>query len=150
MIYFLFYFFLNFKIFSCSVAQSCPTLCDPMDCGMPGFPILHHLLKFAQIHVHWVSDAIQSCHPLLLPSIFPSTSIFSNELALCIRQPKHWSFSLSISWHSAFFMVQLSPPYMTTGKTIVLTIRIFVGKVMSWLSHTLPRVVTIFLPRSKH
>ena len=99
------------------------------------------------------------CRPLLLlPSIFPRIRVFSNESALCIRWPKYWSFSFSISpssehpglisfrmdWldlqhnsskasslqHSAFFTVQLSHPYMTTGKTIVLTRRTFVGKVM--------------------
>ena len=53
---------------SCSVAQSCPTLCDPMNCSMPGFPVLHHLLEFAQTHVHWVGDAIQPSLPLLPPS----------------------------------------------------------------------------------
>ena len=52
----------------CSVTQSCPTLCDPMDCSMPGFPVLHHLLQFAQIHVHWVGGTIQPSHPLLSPS----------------------------------------------------------------------------------
>ena len=52
----------------CSVAQSCPTLCDPMDCSTPGFPVLYHLPELAQIHVHWVSDAIQPSHPLLSPS----------------------------------------------------------------------------------
>ena len=52
----------------CSVAQSCLTLCKPMDCRMPGFPVLHHLLKLAQTHVHWVSDAIQPSHPLSSPS----------------------------------------------------------------------------------
>ena len=51
-----------------SVAQSCPTLCNPMDCSMPGFPVLHCLLEFAQTHVHWVSDAIQPLHPLSPPS----------------------------------------------------------------------------------
>ena len=110
------------------------------------------------------------CHPLILPSIFPSFRVFSNELALCIRWPKYWSFSFSISpsneysglisfridWldllsvqgtlesllqhhssrasilqRSAFFMVELSHPYMTTGKIIVLTLWTFVSKVMS-------------------
>ena len=52
----------------CSVAQSCPILCDPMDCTMPGFPVLHHLPELAQIHVHWVSDAIQPSHALSSPS----------------------------------------------------------------------------------
>ena len=58
----------NSLVWSCSVAQSCPTLCDPMDCSMPGFPILHHLLELAQIHVHWVGDAIQPSRPLSSPS----------------------------------------------------------------------------------
>ena len=85
--------------FCCSVAKSCLTLCDPMDCIRPDFPVLHHLPKLAQIHVHQVSDAIQPSHPLLLllPSIFPSIRIFSNELVLCIRWPKYWSFSISPS-----------------------------------------------------
>ena len=148
-------------------------LCDPMDCSMPGFPVHHQLLEFIQTHVHRVSDAIQPSHPLssplLPPSIFPSIRVFSNESALCIRWPKYWSFSFSISpsneysglisfrmdWFdlltvqgtlkslfqhhtskasillcSAFFIVQLSHPYMTTGKTIALTRQTFVGKVM--------------------
>ena len=54
--------------FCCSVAQSCPTLCDPMNCSMPGFPVLHYLLEFSHTHVHWVGDAIQSFHPLSSPS----------------------------------------------------------------------------------
>ena len=141
-----------------SVAQSSLTLCDPMDCSTPGFPVYHQLLEPAQTHVHWVSDAIQPsylCHPLLLPSIFPSIRVFSNESVLRIRWPENWSFSFSTSpsneysgltsfridwldhlevqgtlksflqhhsWKtsilrcSAFFMVQLSHPYMTTGK----------------------------------
>ena len=87
----------------CSITQSCPTLWGPMDCSTPGLPVLHHLLEFAQIHVHWVSDAIQPsylilCHPLLLlPSIFPSIRVFSNESVLRIRWPKYWNFSFSIS-----------------------------------------------------
>ena len=129
------------------------------------------------------------CHPLLLlPSIFPSIRVFSNESAIYIRWPKYWSFSFSnspsneysglisfrINWfgllevqgtlksllqhhsskasvlqHSAFFIVQLSHPYMTTGKTIALTRRNFVGKVMSVLFNMLFRFVTAFLPRSK-
>ena len=85
----------------CSLAQSCPTLCDPMDYSTPGFPVLHHLPEFAWTHVHWVDDVIQPSYPLLplllLPSIFPSIRVFSNELALHIRWPKYWSFSFSIS-----------------------------------------------------
>ena len=62
----------------CSVAKSCPTLCDPMDCSTPGFPILHHLPEFAQIHVHWVSDAIQPSHPLPSPSP-PACNLSQNQ-----------------------------------------------------------------------
>ena len=157
---------------------------------MLGFPVHHQLLDLAQTHVHQVGDAIQPshpCHPLLLPSIFPSIRVFSKESVLCTRWPKYWSFSFSISpsneysglisfridWfglvvqgtlkslfqhHStktsilrrlAFFMVQLSHPYMTTGKTIALTGWAFVSKVTSLLFNTLCRFVTAFLPRSK-
>ena len=151
-----------------------------MDCSTPGFPVLHCLLEFAQTHVHWVSNTMQhlilSCPLLLLPSIFPSIKIFSNESALRIRRLKYWSFDFSISLsneypgltsfgincfdlfavlgmlksllqhhsskpsifqRSAFFMVQLSHPYMTTGNTIALTRWNFVGKVMSLLLNTL-------------
>ena len=130
------------------------------------------------------------CHPdLLLPSIFLSIRIFSNESALHIRWPKYWSLSFSISpsneysglisfrmdwldpftlqgtlksllqhhnskasipWHSSFFMVQLSHPYMTTGKTIALTIQTFVSKVMFLLFNMLSRFVIAFLSREKH
>ena len=133
------------------------------------------------------SDPLILHHPfLLLPSIFPSIRVFSNESVLCIRWPKYWSFSISpfneysglisfridwfdllavqgtfrsllqhhsskasVLWCSAFFMVQLSHPYMTTGKTIALTRQIFVCKVMSLLFNMLSRWVTTFLPRSK-
>ena len=130
------------------------------------------------------------CHPLLLlPSIFPSIRVFSNESVLRMRWPRYWSFSFSISpsneysgpisfridgFHllaiqgtlksllqhhtskasilrrSTFFTVQLSHPYMTTGKTIALTRQTFVGKVMSLLFNMLSRLVTAFLPRKKH
>ena len=135
------------------------------------------------------SNHLIFCHPLLPPSIFPSIRVFSNESVLCIRWPKYWSFSFSISpsnehpglisfrmdWldllavqgilksllqhhsseasvlqHSAFFIVQLSHPYMTTGKTIAFTRQTFVGKVMSLLFNMPSRLVTAFLPRSKH
>ena len=84
-----------------SSVHSCPTLCDPMDCSMSGFPDHHEFLELGQTHVHWVSDAIQPsilCWPLLLlPSVFPSIRVFSNELALCIRWPKYWvSASVSV------------------------------------------------------
>ena len=142
-------------------------------------PVHHQLPELAQTHV-WVSDAIQPFHPpssLLLPSsIFPSFRVFSNESVLCIRWPKDWSFSFSISpsneysglisllskglsrvftsitvWKhcSTFFMVYLSDPYMTTGKTIALTIQTLVGKVMSLLFNMLSTLVIAFLSRSK-
>ena len=84
-------------IICCLVAKSCPTLCNPMDCSIPGLPVHHYLLEFVQTHVYWVSDAILSPSLLLLPSIFPSIKVFSNESALRIRWPKYWNFSLSIS-----------------------------------------------------
>ena len=132
---------------------------------------------------------ILCCPLLLLLSIFPSITVFSNESVLHIRWPKYWGFSFSISssneysglmafrmdWldllavqgtlknllqhhsfkasiphHSAFFTVQLSYPYMTTGKTIVLTRWIFVGKVISLLFNRLSRLLIAFFPRSKH
>ena len=83
-----------------SVAQLCPALWDSMDCSMPRFPVHHQLLESAQTHVHRAGDAIQPshlCHPLLLPSVLPSIKVFSSESALCIRWPKCWSFSFSIS-----------------------------------------------------
>ena len=81
-----------------SVSQSCPTLCDPIDCSTPGFPVQHHLSELAQTHVHWVGDAIL-CRPLLcLLSIFPSIRVFSNESVLCIQYfAKYWSFNFRIS-----------------------------------------------------
>ena len=82
------------------VVQPSPTLCNPMDCSMPGFPVLHHLPELTQTHVHRVGDAIQPSHPLLSPSP-PAFNLFQhqglNELVLHIRWPKYWSFSFSIS-----------------------------------------------------
>ena len=146
-----------------SVAQSCATLCNPMDCSTPGFPVLHQLpeLKLLSIKSVMPSNHLILCRPLLLPpSVFPSIRIFSSESTLHIRWSKYWSFSFSISpskehpglmsfrmdWldllavqgtlkslfqhHSsktsilrcsAFFIVQLSHPYMTTEKNIALT-----------------------------
>jgi len=131
-----------------SIAQLCPTVCNPMDCTTSGLPVHHQLLEFTQTRVHWVGDAIQPSHPLSSPSP-PAFSLsphqgFSNESVLCIRWPTYWSFNFNISppneysglisfrtdwldllavqasilWHSALFIVQLSHPYMTTGKTI--------------------------------
>ena len=84
----------------CSVIKSCPTLCEPMDCGMPCIPVPHYLPEFAQVHVHWVGDAIQPFHPLLPSSLALNLSqhqVFSNESGLHIRWPKYWSFSISPS-----------------------------------------------------
>ena len=76
-------------------------LSNLMDCSTPGFPVLHHLLELAQIHIHWVGNDITHCilcHPLLLlPSIFTSIRAFSNESAILIRWPKYWSFNFSVS-----------------------------------------------------
>ena len=89
-----------------SVAQSCPTLCDPMDCSTPGFPVLHHLLEFAKfmfIASVMLSSQLILRHPLLfLPSIFPSIRDFSNESSVHTRWPKYWSFSFSISPSSEY------------------------------------------------
>ena len=84
-----------------SVAQSCPTICDPMDCSIPGFSAHHQLLELAQTHVIQsvmpANHFIHCCSLLLLPSIFPSISVFSNESFLPVGWPKNWSFSFSIS-----------------------------------------------------
>ena len=161
-----------------------------MDCSMPGSPsftVSQSLLKLMSIES--VRPSNHLCPLLLLPSVFPSIMVFSNELALHIRGPKYWSFSFSISpsnecsglisfkidWFgllvvqgavkslvqhhnskasvlqpSAFFVVPLSHPYVTTGKTIALTKHTFVGKAMSLLFNTLSRFVIAFLPRIKH
>ena len=84
-----------------SVPQSCPTLCESMDRSTPGFPVLHYLSEFAQIHVHRVDDAIQPSHPLWSPSspalVLSQHKRLSGEPALGIRWPKYWSSSFSIS-----------------------------------------------------
>ena len=84
-----------------SVTQSCLTLCDPMDCSTPGFPVYHQLPELAQTHIHQVKGAIQPSHPLSSPSplafTLPSIRVFSNESVLHIRWPKYCSFSFSIS-----------------------------------------------------
>ena len=163
-----------------------------MNCSMPGLPVHHQLLKLPKLmSIKWVmpSNHLLLYHPLLLlPSIFPSIRVFSNESVLLISWPKYWRFSFNISpsnehsglisfsmdWldllavqgtlrvffqhhsskasvlqHSAFFMFQMSHPYMTTGKTIALTRRTLVSKVMSLLLNMLSRLVITFLPRSK-
>ena len=165
------------------------SLGDPMDCSTPGLSITNSqsLLKLTSIESVMPSTHLILCYPLLLlPSIFPSVRVFSNELALHIRWPKYWSFSFNISpfnehsglifrmdwldllvvqgtlksllqhhsskssvlWHSAFFIVQLSHPYMITGKTIALTRQTFIGTVMPLLFNMLSRLVIAFLPRS--
>ena len=155
-----------------SVAQSCPTLCNPMNCSAR--PPSWSSLKLTSIKLVMPSSHLILCRPLfLLPLIPPSIRVFSNESTLRMRWPKYWSFSFSISasnehpglisfrmdwldllavqgtlksplqhhsskastlWCSGFFIVQLSHLYMTTGKTIALTRRNFVGKIMSLVS----------------
>ena len=92
---------LDFLMLFSSVTQSCPTLCNPMDCSTPGFPVHQQLPELAQTHVHWAvmpSNHFILCHPLLLlPLNFPSIRVFSNELVHCIRWSKDWSFSFSFS-----------------------------------------------------
>ena len=87
--------------FCCSVAISCLTLCNPVDYSVPGFPVLHHLLEFAQTPILWFGDAIQPSHPLLPPSppalIFPQHQSFPMRFLFGIRWPKYWSFSFHIS-----------------------------------------------------
>ena len=166
--------------------------CNPKNCSTPGSYILYSLLKFVQVHVHWVGDAIQPSHPLSLPSP-PALSLSQHqglfqwvssshqvakllELQLSISPSneysgliffrmdwfdllavqgtlnsllQHHSSKASVLPCSAFFMVQLSHLYMTTGKTIVLTRWTFVGKVMSLLFNMLSRLVIVILPRSK-
>ena len=155
-----------------------------MACSMPGSPVLHYLPEFVQIHVHWVSDAIQESHPLSPTSPLALNISQHQGLFQRIRWPKYWSFSFNISpsseysglnsfridWfdllsvqgtlrsllqhhnlkasilqHSAFFLIWLSHPYMTTGKTIDLTIWTFVSKMMPLLFNMLPRFVIAFL-----
>ena len=144
------------------------------------FTISRSLLKLMSIESVMPSNHLILCRPLLLPSVFPTIRVFSNESALHIKWPKYWSSGFSISpsneysglisfridwfdilaiqgtlnsllqhhtskalilWHSAFFMFQLSYPYMTTGKTITLTVWTFVGKVMSLLFNMMSRFV---------
>ena len=174
-----------------SVAKSCLTLCDPMNCSTLGLPVHHKLLEFTQTHAHRVGDAIQPTHPLSSPSppapnpsqhqgLFQWVSS-SHEVAKVLEfQLQHQSFQWtprtdlqdglvgspcsprdsqessptpqfkSISFRcSAFFTVQLSHPYMTTGKTIALTRQTFVGKVMSLLFNMLSRFGHNFPSRSK-
>ena len=175
-----------------SVTQSYYTLWDPRtaECQASlSFTNSQSLLKLMSIESVMPSNHLILCRPLLLlPSIFPSIKVFSNESAVSIRRPKYWSFSFNISpsneysklisfrmdwfdlsvqgtlksllphhsskasilWHSVFFMIQLSHPYMTTGKTTALTRQIFVGKVMALLFNMLSRLVIAFLPGSKH
>ena len=154
-----------------SVFQSRPTLWDPMECSMPGFHVHHQLREFTETHVHWVGDAIQPSYPLSLHqlakylsfsfSISPSNehsgliSFRMDCLDLLAVQGslqillQHHSSKASILWCTAFFIVQLSHLYMTTGKTIALTRWTFVVKVMSLLFNMLSRLVITFLPRSK-
>ena len=175
----------------CSVAQSCPTLCDPMNCSTQASLSITNTqssLRLTSIESVMPSSPLILGYPILLPPTPPSIRVFSNESTFRMRWPKYWSFSFSIipsklipglicfrmDWldllavqgtlksllqhHSskasirqcsAFFTVQLSHPYMTTGKTIALTRRTLVSKEMSLLLNILYRLVITFLPRSK-
>ena len=164
----------TFQVQFSSVAQLCPTVCNPMDCSTPGLPVHHQLPELTQTHVHLVGDAIQPSHPLSSPSP-PAFNLFQHQglfqWVSSSKWSKYWSFSFNISpsnedsgliyfrigwldllsvqgtlksllqnhsskesilWHSTFFIVQLSHPYMTTGKTIALTRWTFVGKITSY------------------
>ena len=107
--------------FCCSVAKLCPTLCDPMDNSMPGFPVLHYLLKFAQTHIHWVRDAIQPSHLsplLLLPLIFPSIRVFPSESALhqvadVFKLQHPWIFRVDFLWIDSFDLLAVQGTLMS-------------------------------------
>ena len=172
-----------------TVAQSCPTLCNPMECSTPGLPVYHQLPEFIQTHVHWVGDAIQPSPPLsshsprafnlsqhqgvfqwlsssyqvakvLLSFSFSISTSDEHSGLISFRMDwldflavqgtlkgllQHHSSKASILQCLAFFIVQLSHPYMTTGKTIALTRWTFVDKVMSLLFNMLSRLVITFL-----
>ena len=183
--------------FCCSVTQSCPAPCNPMDYSTPGFPVLHHLPELVQSHVHWDGDAIQPSHPVIpfssclqtspasksfpMSQLFPSSgqsigasassSVLPMNIPLNISFRSDWfdllavqgtlksllqhhSSKASILWFSAFFIVQFSHLYMTTGKTIVVTIHIglhtFLDKVVLLLFNILPRFVIAFLSMFPH
>ena len=161
-----------------SVPKSCLNFCDPTDCSMPGFPVLHYLPEFAQSHVHWVHwcsltiSSLAALFSFCLQSFpawgsFPKSQLFPSGVqsigASTSVIPIDWFDLLAVQgtlknllqqhnskesnlWCSAFFMVQLSYPYITTGKTVALTIWIFVSKVMSLLSNMLFRFVIALLP----
>ena len=113
-----------------SVTQSCPTLCEPVDCSTPGFPVHYLLPEFTQTHVHRVGDAILIlCYPLLLPpSIFPSIRVFSNESVFHIRWPKYRSFNFSISPSSEY-------SGLIPFRTIWLDLLVVQGTLKSLLQH---------------
>ena len=149
---------LNIPVQFRSVTLSCPALCDPMGSIRPSLPVHHKLLEIAQTYVHWVHDAIQTCHPLASPSpspsVFPSLRVFFQWVSSLWKWPKYWNLSCSISssnehsglisirmdwldllavqrtlknllqhhslkasilWCSAYFILQLSHPHITTG-----------------------------------
>ena len=175
-----------------SVTQSCATLCNPMDCSTPGFPVLCCLLVFAQTHVHWISDVVQPSHPLL-PLSPPPLYLFQHQglfqWAVSLHQVakvlelqlqhqsfqwlfgtdffrivwfdllaaqgtlksflQHHSLKISIVMHSTFSVVQLSHPYMTTGKNAYLAIQTFVSKVMRVGFNMVSRSIIAFLPKDR-
>ena len=164
----------HIQICCCSDTQLCLTLCDPKDCSTPGFPISWSLHKLMFTDLVKPSNHLILCRPLLLlpsmsqfftlsgqspgasASVIPMNIQGQFPLGLLIWSPctlksllQHHSSKASILWCSAFFMVQVSRPYMATGKMIALTRRTFVGKVMSLLFNMLSRLFIAFLPRSK-
>ena len=144
-------------------------LCNPRDCSTPGFPVLHHLLEFAQTHVHWIGDAIHPSHLLSSPfsSCPQSFSVSGSFLMswLCIRWPEYWNFSFSISPSNEYsrlissrivwfdlLAVQGTLKESSSApqfESISSSIWTFVGKVMSLLFNTLSGLVIAFLPRNK-
>ena len=180
----------NCRYYCCSVAQSCPTLCNPINCSTSGLPVPHQLSMFDQVHVHCIGDAVWPSHPFMpfspsalylsqhqglfqwvvcshqMTEILDFSISPSNEYSGLISLKVDWfellalqgtlrnllqhhSSKASILHHSAFFMMQLSQPNVTTGKIIALTLSTFVSRAMSLLFNTLSRFVIAFLPRSK-
>ena len=138
-----------------SVTQSCLTLCDLMDCRTPGLPVHHQLLSESVLRIRWPKywSFSFSISPF---NEYSGLIFFRIDLLdlLAVQGTlksllQHHSSKASILWCSAFFIVQLSHPHMTTGETIALTRRTFVGKVMSLLFNRISRLVISFLPRSK-
>jgi len=115
-----------------SVAQSCPTLWNPMNCSTPGLPVHHQLREFTQTHVHRVGDAIYPSHPLLSSSP-PSIRVFSNESTLCMRWPKYWSFSFSVSPSNEY-------PIALISQASKVLLKILQARLQQYMNSELPHV----------